>query len=232
MARTTGEADANGTTLYYETAGEGTPLVLCPAALAATRIWEAKYAGWERQNIPNSPMVPGPYSHHEDLRALLDHLGVQRAALIGCSMGGATVVDFALENPERVDTLVLVGSAVGGFEFDEEPPKEWDEIVAAEEAGDLEHVSELEVRMWVDGPNRPPDAVDPAIRDRVRKMNLIALKNEALDLGEEQEPEVPATVRLPEIQAPTLILIGDQDRPAPWPPPTSWKKISPTPKRP
>ena len=128
-------------------------------------------------------------------------------------MGGGAVLDFALENPGRVGALVLVGAAVGGFEFDEEAPEEWDELVAADEAGDLERVSELEVRMWVDGPRRGPDVVDPAVRDLVREMNLIALENEALQLGEEAEPEIPAASRLSQIQAPTLVLVGDEDRP-------------------
>jgi pimeloyl-ACP methyl ester carboxylesterase len=167
----------------------------------------------DMRGFGRSPMVAGPYSHHADLRALLDALGVERAAFVGCSMGGATVIDFALENPERVEALVLVGSAVGGFEFDEEPPEEWDELVAADEAGDLERVSELEVRMWVDGPRRGPDAVDPGVRNLVREMNLIALENEALQLGEELEPLAPAATRLSQIRAHTLVLVGDEDRP-------------------
>jgi pimeloyl-ACP methyl ester carboxylesterase len=222
MTPTTGTADANGATLYYEVAGEGGPLVLVHAGIADGRMWDAQVDTFSRRyrvirpdmrGFGRSPMVAGPYSHHADLRALLDALEVGRAAFVGCSMGGATVIDFALENPERVEALVLVGSAVGGFEFDEEPPKEWDELVAADEAGDLERVSELEVRMWVDGPRRGPDAVDPGVRDLVREMNLIALKNEALQLGEELEPHTPSATRLSQIQAPTLVLVGDEDRP-------------------
>ena len=104
---------------------------------------------------------------------------------------------------------------MGGFEFDEEPPEEWGELVAADEAGDLERVSELEVRMWVDGPRRGPDAVDPAVRDLVREMNLIALQNEAMQLGEELEPQPPAATRLSQVQAPTLVLVGEVDRARP-----------------
>lgn len=98
---------------------------------------------------------------------------------------------------------------------DEEPPEEWDELAAAGEAGDLERVSEIEVRVWVDGPRRGPDIVDPAVRDLVREMNLIALKNEALQLGEGLEPRPPAATRLSQIQAPTLVLVGEVDRPRP-----------------
>lgn len=224
MSRTTGTADVNGAELYYEVSGEGEPLVLVHAGIADGRMWDGQVESFAQRyrvirpdlrGFGRSPMVEGPYSHHEDLRALLDALGVGRASFVGCSMGGGAVIDFALENPERVEALVLVGSAVGGFRFDEEPPEEWDELVAADEAGDLERVSELEVRMWVDGPLRGPDAVDPAVRDLVREMNLIALQNEAMQLGEELEPQPPAATRLSQVQAPTLVLVGEVDRPRP-----------------
>ena len=221
MSRTTATADVNGARLYYEVAGEGGPLVLVHAGISDSRMWDAQVDAFSRhyrairydlRGFGRSPMVPGPFSHHADLRALLDALGVDRAAFVGCSMGGGAVIDFALENPERVEALVLVGAAVGGFEFDEGLPEEWEELVAADEAGDLGRVSELEVRMWVDGPRRGPDVVDPAVRDLVREMNLIALKNEATQLGEELKPERPAASRLSRIQAPTLVLVGDEDR--------------------
>jgi 3-oxoadipate enol-lactonase len=54
--------------------------------------------------------------------------------------------------------------------------------------------------------------VDPGVRDFVREMNLIALKNEASGLGDEQPLEPPAVDRLAEIQVPTLIIVGEYDR--------------------
>ncbi len=221
MSRTTGTVKVDGAELYYEVSGEGKPLVLVHAGIADSRMWDGQVESFTQRyrvirpdlrGFGRSPMVEGPYSHHADLRALLDVLEVDRAAFVGCSQGGGAVIDFALENPERVGALVLVGSAVGGLEFDERPPKEWDELVAADEAGDLERVSELEVRMWVDGPRRGPDVVDPAVRDLVREMNLIALKNEALELGEERELQPPVATRLSQIRAPTLVLVGEVDR--------------------
>jgi pimeloyl-ACP methyl ester carboxylesterase len=103
---------------------------------------------------------------------------------------------------------------VGGFAPDIDPPRQWDEILAAEEAGDLERVSELEVRVWVDGPERSSEDVDAAVRDLVREMNLIALRNEASELGDEWAPEPPAADRLPDVQAPTLLVVGDEDQPS------------------
>ena len=217
-----GFAEVNGASLYYETLGEGEPLALMHAGIADGRMWDEQFEAfaehyrvirYDRRGFGRSAMVDGPYSHHDDLGGLLDHLGIERASFVGCSMGGGAAVDFALRHPERVRALVLVGSAVSGVESDEAPPEEWDELVAADEAGDLERVSELEVRIWVDGPHRGPEEVDPAVRDLVREMNLIALKNEDSGLGEERPPDPPAAKRLADIQAPTLLVVGDLDRP-------------------
>jgi pimeloyl-ACP methyl ester carboxylesterase len=213
----------NGTSLYYEVMGDGEPLILVHAGIADSRMWDGQFGAFaERYRVIRYDMrgfgrtvdtVRGPYSHHEDLRGLLDFLGIERARFVGCSMGGKTLIDFALEFPERTRTLVLVGSAVGGFEPDVDPPEEWDELVAADEAGDLERVSELEVGVWVDGPYRGPDHVDPAVRDLVQEMDLIALKNGASGSGDERPPEPPAANRLAEIKIPALVVVGDRDRP-------------------
>ncbi len=217
-----GDAVVNGARLAYEVVGEGELLVLVHAGIADMRMWAPqvgpfseyrRVVRYDMRGFGKSPMVAGPFSHHEDLCGLLDSLGVGRASFVGCSMGGKTVIDFALENPGRVEALVLLGAPVGGFDPDTEPPKEWEEMVAADEIGDLEHLSELEVQVWVDGPHREPDVVDPAVRDLVHEMNLIALRNEASGLGDERPLEPPAVGRLDEIQAPTLVIVGDLDHP-------------------
>jgi pimeloyl-ACP methyl ester carboxylesterase len=185
-----GFADVNGASLYYDVAGNGEPLVLVHAGIADRRMWDGQLEAF--------------------LHGLLNFLGIQRAILVGCSIGARTVIDFALAHPARVPALVC--PTVSGFESDEESPEEWDELVVADEAGDLERVSELEVRIWVDGPYRSPDHVDPIARDLLREMNLIALRKEP-DLGKERLAQPSAVNRLAEIQAPTLVVGGDLDRP-------------------
>ena len=217
-----GFAEVNGAALYYETVGAGEPVVLLHAGIADRRMWDPqlealakryRVVSFDRRGFGRSPLIDGPYAHHEDLRGLLDGLGIERASLVGCSMGGAAAIDFVLRYPERARSLVLVGSAVSGAKSEEPPPKEWDELVAADEAGNLERVSELEVRIWVDGPYRSPEEVDPAVRDLVREMNLIALRSEASGLGEERPADPPAAERLGEIQVPALVVVGALDRP-------------------
>ena len=217
----TGFADINGARIYYEVAGAGHPLVLVHAGIADSRMWDDQFAAFAKQyrtvrydlrGFGRTEMVAGPFSHREDLHGLLRFLGIDRAHLLGCSMGGATIIDFALERPGLISALVPVCAGVSGNKRSGPPPKEWAELEAADRAGDLERVSELEVRIWVDGPHRTPDQVDPAIRDKVRAMNLIALRTPE-DLGSEGRLDPPAIGRLGEIGAPTLVIVGDLDQP-------------------
>jgi len=132
--------------------------------------------------------------------------------LVGCSQGAKTIVDFTLEHPERTAALVLVAPALSGFQFNGDAPRQAGEIEAADLAGDIERVNELELQIWVDGPHRSPDQVDPALRERVRVMNHIALQTPE-GLGQEQALFPPAAPRLGEIHTPTLVLTGDLDTP-------------------
>lgn len=219
----TGSVALNGTTFFYETAGAGHPLVLVHAGICDSRMWDEQFAVFAQQyqvvrydlrGYGRTVPVAGPYAHHEDLRALLDHLGVEQAHLLGCSMGGTTILDFALAYPDRVASLILVCCEPSGFQDPvEEPlPADWNDIVAAFKAGEFERVAEYEVCLWVDGPHRMPDQVDAVIRDKVRAMNLIALQHEASGVGARQPLDPPAFGRLHEIKSPTLLIVGDLDQ--------------------
>lgn len=221
--RRSGFASANGAQIYYEIAGGGPAVVLVHAGIADNHMWDDQFDVFAKDHMVlrydlrgygQTAPVEGEFSQHEDLRALLDFLGVERAALVGCSKGGTVAMDLALTYPQRVAALVMVGSTPSGYQSeDETPPPFWDDLVAAWKAGDLERVAEFEVRLWVDGLARTPDQVDPAIRDKVRVMNLIALQNEKLGLGTERPLDPPAIERLGELHVPLLALVGDMDAP-------------------
>lgn len=219
----TGEwVEVDGARLFVEVAGEGAPVVLVHAGIADARMWEPQFAPlaargravrYDLRGYGRSAMPPGPFSHVRDLLALLDALAIERAVLVGCSMGGKTAIDAALARPDRIAGLVLVNSALSGFGHGDDQPRQWDDLLAADAAGDLERICELEVQIWVDGPSRSPAEVDPAVRDLVYRMNLIALRTEAAGLGEEEEPPSSAIDRLGEIAAPTLVVAGALDQP-------------------
>ena len=81
--------------------------------------------------------------------------------------------------------------------------------------GDLDLATELNLRMWVDGPRRAPADVDPEVREAVRAMQRQALELQAPVWAELDEEPLVADVggRLGEIRAPALVLVGEEDVP-------------------
>ena len=164
-----------------------------------------------------TPCPPGDYAHYEDLTALLDHLGVVQTAVLGCSMGGAIAIDFTLAFPERVAALIPVASAVAGFDPEEaditakgERERLLSEVGAAYDQGDFRQAARLLARVWVDGPKRSPDQVEPEVRARAIEM-MMGMFELPEDEGTEQSLEPPAASRLAEINVPTLVIVGDYD---------------------
>jgi 3-oxoadipate enol-lactonase len=219
-----GFAQANGARLHYEVAGSGHPVVLVHAGIADHRMWDDQFARfaeryrvirYDQRGFGQSTAPAGPFAFHDDLYLLLRQLDVARAALIGGSLGGAVAINLALAHPEMVEGLVVVGSGLGGLEWPPPSPEEltlFSQVEEAAEAGDFATANEIEVHLWVDGPRRKPEAVNPGVRERVRDMNLQTFtRHDENEQAQSQELEPPASVRLGEILAPTLVLIGDQD---------------------
>ncbi len=218
----TGFAQINGASLYYEAAGAGDPLILIHAGIADSRMWDDQFTvlaqhyrtiRYDMRGFGQSPPPETAYAHRQDLYHLLDFLGIKRAYLMGCSKGGMVALDFTIEHPEMVVGLILVASSVGGYEFTGSLPKQWTDIVTAMQAQNYELAAELEVQIWVDGQFRTAGQVDTAIRNKVREMNLIALRNEAGDIPREKPLDPPAMEKLNTVQSPALIITGDLDDP-------------------
>lgn len=214
---TKGMAHIEGTDLYYEIAGQGPPLVLVHAGFVDSRMWDEQFSVFAQQyrvlrydlrGFGKSKLSPGPFSHRQDLHRLLNFVGLERAHLLGCSMGGGVVVDFTLEHPEKVASLVLVSSALGGYPMTGEMPKPMQELMDALQAKDLARAAEIAGRLWIAGPHRTPEQVDKGILGRAREMSLTALPN----IFVKEEPLVPpAFERLAKIVAPTLVMVGELD---------------------
>jgi len=114
----------NGASLYYEVHGRGPWLAFAHGAGGNHLSWWQQVPafcerfqcviydqrGWGRSSCEG---VPEPAAFADDLAALLDHVGATRAALVGQSMGGWTVLGCALRNPERVTHLLLTGTLAG-----------------------------------------------------------------------------------------------------------------------
>lgn len=223
IVATIGSAEVNGTRLYYEVAGEGRPLVLLHSGLTNCQMWDAQWEAFTQdyrvirydvRGFGRSGMAPGPFSHREDLSQVLRLLRVERACLVGSSMGGYLAIDFALEHPEMVAALIPVDAGVSGETPSDFLLERWQEIDAAAEGGDIAQAVELELRLWVDGPGRTPEQVDPAVREQVRRMNTHNFERAPeQEQGQPQPLEPPAIARLGEIHKPALVIVGEQDVP-------------------
>jgi 3-oxoadipate enol-lactonase len=220
MTDSSGLARINGAQIYYETQGRGPALLLIHAGVGDSRMWDAQFEAFaaayqvirfDLRGFGRTDMPSGQFANHEDVRALLDHLGVQSAYVLGISFGGAIALDFTLAYPGYVDSLILGAPSVGGAVPSERIKRFWQEEDQAIEAGDLEAATEINLRLWVDGPKRSPDQVDPAVRQGIRQMQLAIFQKEIPDDIEEIDLNPPAIGRLSEISAPTLILVGELD---------------------
>ena len=217
-----GWAAINGANLHYLNAGDGPPLLLLHAGICDSRMWDdqiGEFARTRRVIAPDlrgygqSKMVAGVFSHRQDIQGLMDHLGVARAVLVGCSMAGRHALDLTLEHPDRVDALVLVCAGLSGYSWEDPATLAADEAVeAAMAAGRREEAAEIELKIWLAGPGRSLDQMDSKLRRRVREMILQSYANQP-DLGKPLPFEPPAIGRLQEVRAPTLVIIGDGDVP-------------------
>ncbi len=116
-------ADLDGLRIHYLEKGEGTPLVLIHGYTSSTYTWKDQFAELAKQyrvialdlkGFGFSGKPDGDYSRRaqgEVVARLLDKLNIERAWLVGNSMGGETALNVAADHPEKVLGLVLIDSA-------------------------------------------------------------------------------------------------------------------------
>lgn len=118
----------NGTRLYYETRGEGQPLVFIHDFSLDNRMWDDQFYYFSKwyQCIRfdlrgyGQSALPGPqyYSFHNDLKSLLESLDVNEPViLVGLSMGGLVAIDFALQFPGLTKAIALAGTQIEGYPY-------------------------------------------------------------------------------------------------------------------
>lgn len=222
MQTESGFIDVPGGRLYHEVEGSGPPLMLIHGGLGSLRMWDEQVPAfaehyrvirYDARGYGRTETDDVPFSNRADAAAVLAHAGAASCHLIGQSRGGSIALDFTLERPDLVSSLVSVAGNAGGSEPElpagvESPP--WDEMERLWEAKDWETLAELETRVWVDGWGQPSDRISPALRRRVHDWildNYRAEKNE----GQPQPLDPPAAQRLDELGLPLLVITGTSD---------------------
>ena len=217
-----GTLETNGARIAFEVDGTGEPVVLIHAGVADLRMWDDQVAAlrdsyrvirYDTRGFGRTETDAVEFSNRADIAALLDHLGEASAHVVGLSRGGRIALDFAIEHPERVRSLVVAAGGIGGYES----PDEADESTFAQpdawqEARDWESLSDWETAYWADGPGQPADRVDPAIRAKVHDWILTNYQAEKEE-GQPQPLDPPAVGRLGELRAPLIVMLGTLDDP-------------------
>lgn len=222
LSNKTGFIDVGNTRLYYEEMGVGYPLVMLHGGLLDHRMWDDQFevfseeyrvVRYDVRNHGDSKGAPETFTQYEDLLKVLDRMNIDRAVIMGLSLGGRIALDFSIAYPERVAALVLAAPGASGYEFKSDAfQKNNEQLEKAFAEGDVMTAIEYFQRSWTDGPYREPFEVDQAVRDKVRTMAVNTLSCwESRSIMQELNP--PAIGRLEEIHAPTLAVLGDLDMP-------------------
>ena len=221
MTRETGFVDTNGARIYYEAEGTGEAVILVHAGVANLRMWDAQVDALrdayrlirhDTRGFGQTVTDAVEFSNRADVAAVLDHVGEERAHVVGLSRGGSIALDFALEYPERVLSLVVAAGGVGGYESPDEAPAEtWDAAEALLTARNWEGLADWETAYWADGPGQRADRV-PEVRAQVHDWVLGNYRAEKEE-GQPRPLDPPAEQRLAELRAPLLVILGTLDDP-------------------
>jgi 3-oxoadipate enol-lactonase len=197
--------------------------VLLHPGFADSRIWEPQWPLYREQfrvircDLPGfgrSPIRSLPVRYALEVAALLDRLGIEQAALVGCSLGGRVALELAVARPDLVRALVLVGAATSeALASAPEMAAYTSALTEAIRNRGLDAAVEVSMCAWVDGPRRTPELVDPNLRLKVASMQREAFINTRDFAARWQEETLISDLasRIGEISAPTLVLIGELD---------------------
>jgi 3-oxoadipate enol-lactonase len=217
---TTAVLERPGGRLAYEVAGTGPAVVLVHGFGLDRRMWDpqAEYLAARFRVVrydcrgfgASGPFDPAvPYTHAGDLVALLDHLAIGDAVLVGLSFGGRVALQATLASPARVRGLVLLDAVLDGVPWDRESAAGLDEVARQVRAGGVPAGRAA----WLAHPLFAAARQRPGLASRLAAM--VAGYPGQRWLGQDpHRPVRPEPIEVLEhVAAPTLVAVGDQDVP-------------------
>lgn len=201
--------------IFAELAGDGDTVILIHGGQLDRRVWDEQFGALAdvarvvRYDVRGYGLSDDPvaaYASHDDLVQLMDGLGIERAHVVGFSLGGRIAIDAALVAPERIESLLLVGPGISGWPWSDEDLRTFGAIRETASGGRLDEATEA----WLAHPWMQPAMEDERRAERVR---AIALENARC--WTHTAPEVPldppALERLAEVAVPVRVVVGDRD---------------------
>ena len=197
-----------GDRVWAEDSGSGPPLVLLHPGIGDSRIWDPilpallqryRVIRYDARGYGRSPAPTVPYVLLDDLVTVLDHYGLERTALVGCSQGGDCALGLAITRPSRVSALVLLCPGISGYPVPQDPAV--DAAFDEAEAAGRDAIADVALGLWA-GAGRTPEVVE----------QLRSAAGAWLSQGELEQPNPAVFDRLGELAVPTSLLVGDLDR--------------------
>lgn len=218
--------DVPGGRLAVHDFGSGPTIMLLHASIVDAWAWEPltpylldagyRVVAFDRRGSGASVTEDVAFSNRADVMAVMNALGIDRACLVGNSVGGMVALDTSIEYPERVVALVIIGAGVAGWEVEPTPEEAalFEEMERLEEEGEPEAMADFHVRTWVDGPGQPEDRVPDEIRELVREMALQVgrdRRDPKHHWGRPVRLTPPAAQQLDRLTMPVLAIAGALD---------------------
>lgn len=206
-----------GARLHYQEAGSGTALVFIHGFGLDLRMWDSQFFEFSKKyrairydlrgfGKSDLPVEGEPYRHHDDLKAMLDQLGIDKVVLVGLSLGGRIATAFAIDYPDRVAGLVLVDSVLEGYAMKDYVMTH---IYDAAKEGKMQEA----LQSWYEHPTfetaREKEEVSGPLRQMIEEYSgwHFVHKNPMLPMSP------PCIDQLDKIRARTLVIVGEKDLP-------------------
>lgn len=202
------ELDRDGVTIAWDVVGEGPALLLTHGFMATSHMWEPNLAAlsaghtvvtWDmrghgRTDYPTDAAAYSPEISTDDMVALLDAVGAEKATLVGMSLGGYLSLECNLRHPDRVAGIVLVDTGPG-FKRDE-PREAWNELTESRavgfEARGLDHLDYTRTEI-AEGTHRDASGLILSARHVLKQHDDRVIRS------------------LPDVAVPTLVVVGALD---------------------
>jgi 3-oxoadipate enol-lactonase len=194
-----------------DSGGAGEPLVLLHPGITDSTVWdrlvpllgERRVVRVDRRGFGQSPIATEPFQALADLVGVLDHLGVERAHLVGNSMGGETSLALAVTAPERVASITLLCPGIGGYPWPDPTVEEqelYDRYRTARTAGDVDTLVEIGLGEWC------RSGTDDYLVDQLRRSIRADLPQDDLE-----QPNPDQWDLVGQITVPTAVIAGALD---------------------
>ncbi|HEY8649272.1 MAG TPA: alpha/beta hydrolase [Candidatus Limnocylindria bacterium] len=204
------QIDVNGARLWVEEQGAGPAVLFVHGGLGDSRLWEPQARAlassfrtirydlrfWGRSEAPGLE-----YSPIADLIGVLDALKVERAALVGLSIGGGIALDATLAHPDRVWALAHVAAGVSGMPVNPATDEQEAAYEAAEKRRDLDTMMEIDFAIWA------PLGATKELRELWRSTPDAT----GVPEGARARPRTPADLEM--VSVPTLVIVPAHDPP-------------------